>query len=145
MRESVLWQLPPTNFASLNGTVCQKKKKREKNSDKIIWEASCIFFKNQCWALKDDCVWKMKLLGSIRALSSCCSHLTHTGREGIHEEVPPVFSSRSPQKEEAVKGEKKNISLWIFLREWFFQVNLRATSPDARHLIYTGTQTDTRK
>lgn len=35
MRESVLWQLPPTNFASLNGTVCQKKKREKKTQIRL--------------------------------------------------------------------------------------------------------------
>lgn len=42
----------------------------------------------------------MKLPGSIRALFSCCSDLTHTGREGIHEEVS-LFFPHAPLKENA--------------------------------------------
>lgn len=44
MRESVLWQLPPTNFASLNGTVCQKKKEREKKTQIRLSEKPAVYF-----------------------------------------------------------------------------------------------------
>lgn len=107
-KKRVLWRSPPTNPGWYSG---QKIKKRGGGEDynKIIWKASCMFLKNQCRALKDGRVRKMKLLRSMPALFSRRSHSRHTGREGIYEEVA-AFSTRGllrKQMESRIKMSKK--------------------------------------